>query len=187
MGNYRQRQASGRLRRHSRRWCRRGHFQSCARAVNRANTMPSGSRKRRSQADTMGGSKLEAQLEALARLSPIEYARVRTARARELGIKPVKFLDEEIKHRRRKPKSAKPEAPLPLDMSELAASAREIIDSTDVLELFETDFAEVVAGEKKLGQLLYLVGTSRLLDQSLHAAIKGTSAGGKTQLRKRVL
>jgi len=99
----------------------------------------------------------------------------------------VKFLDEEIKSRRERLKTAKPKpAPAP-DIKALEKSARKIIDCDDVLQLFENDFAEVVAGEKKLGQLLYLIATSRLLDQGMHAAIKGTSAGGKSNLRKRVL
>lgn len=35
--------------------------------------------------------------------------------------------------------------------------------------------------------MLYLVATSRLFDRTMHAAIKGTSAGGKSEIRKRLL
>jgi hypothetical protein len=35
--------------------------------------------------------------------------------------------------------------------------------------------------------LLYLIATSRLFDKTMNAAIKGTSAGGKSEIRKRVL
>src|SRR5262249_16378892 len=123
-------------------------------------------------------------LDELAGLSPIEYGQAREEAAETLGVG-VKFLDEEIKHRRKRLKTAKPKpAPAP-DIKALEKSARKIIDCDDVLQLFENDFAEVVAGEKKLGQLLYLIATTRLLGQGMHAAIKGTSAGGEANLPKR--
>src|SRR5262249_42570401 len=42
-------------------------------------------------------------------------------------------------------------------------------------------------GEQTNGKMLYLVSTSRMFDQTMHAAIKGASAGGKSEIRKRVL
>src|SRR6478752_5762847 len=44
-----------------------------------------------------------------------------------------------------------------------------------------------MAGETKNAKLLYLVATSRLFDRPMNAAIKGPSAAGKSELRKRVL
>jgi hypothetical protein len=43
------------------------------------------------------------------------------------------------------------------------------------------------AGEETLTKLLYLSGTSRLLDKAMHVAIKGPSAVGKSETRRRVL
>lgn len=57
----------------------------------------------------------------------------------------------------------------------------------DILSLFAKDFAKVIAGEAANGKLLYLVATSRLFDKTMHAAIKGTSAGGKSEIRKQIL
>jgi hypothetical protein len=53
--------------------------------------------------------------------------------------------------------------------------------------LFAKDFSKVTAGETVNGKLLYLVATSRLFDKPMNAAIKGTSAGGKSEIRKRIL
>ena len=44
-----------------------------------------------------------------------------------------------------------------------------------------------MAGEVKNAKLLYLTCTSRLFDRPMHAAIKGPSAAGKSEIRKRVL
>jgi phage/plasmid primase-like uncharacterized protein len=69
----------------------------------------------------------------------------------------------------------------------LAASAAELIECDDVLGLFAADFAKVVAGEENLAKLLYLVATSRLFHKTMHAAIKGPSSSGKSEIRARVL
>ena len=73
------------------------------------------------------------------------------------------------------------------DRERWEASAGAIIDSDDVLALFARELRKVVAGEELNGKLLYLIGTSRLLDRTMHAALKGTSAGGKSEIRNRVL
>jgi len=73
------------------------------------------------------------------------------------------------------------------ECEQLEASARHIIDSKDVLSLFALEIGKVVAGEKLNAKLLYLIGTSRLFPKTMHAAIKGTSSGGKSELRNRVL
>ena len=77
--------------------------------------------------------------------------------------------------------------PIEIDIEALAESARDIIDSDNVLALFTEDLDRQIAGERDLAKLLYLVGTSRLLDKTMHAAIKGTSAAGKSIIRRSVL
>jgi hypothetical protein len=81
------------------------------------------------------------------------------------------------------------ESPPEPDIEELAESAQEIIASDDVLGLFADDFARFVAGESKNAKLLFLAATSRLFDhgETMHVAVKGPSAGGKSEIRKRVL
>jgi hypothetical protein len=79
------------------------------------------------------------------------------------------------------------DAEIELDMEELEASAAEIIANSDVLSLFALKLSRVIAGEKLNAKLLYLIGTSRLFSRTMHAAIKGTSSGGKSELRTQVL
>jgi hypothetical protein len=69
----------------------------------------------------------------------------------------------------------------------IEVSARDIISSEDVLEGFADEIGKVIAGEVNNAKLLYLVGTSRLFKKPMAAAIKGTSSGGKSELRFRVL
>ena len=73
------------------------------------------------------------------------------------------------------------------DRERWEASARHIIDSDNILALFTRELHKVIAGEELNAKLLYLIGTSRLLDRTMHAALKGTSAGGKSEIRNRVL
>ena len=125
------------------------------------------------------------KIERLAKLSPFEFEQEREPAAAELGVR-VSVLDEEVKRRRKKlAKSAKPA--LEFDSDELERSAGSIIKNSDVLALFAQDFNKVIAGEAVNGKLLYLIATSRLFDKTMNAAIKGTSAGGKSEIRKRVL
>lgn len=70
---------------------------------------------------------------------------------------------------------------------QLRRSADHIIASKNVLDLFAGEFGKVIAGEQTNGKLLYLVATSRLFDRTMHAAIKGTSASSKSEIRKRML
>lgn len=69
----------------------------------------------------------------------------------------------------------------------LAASAARITESKNVLGLFASEISKVVAGEKLNAQMLYLIATSRLFSKCMNAAIKGTSSGGKSEIRKQVL
>jgi phage/plasmid primase-like uncharacterized protein len=119
---------------------------------------------------------------------PIDYALERKKVAKDIGI-PVGVLDKEVKRLRAELVQKANEIPPDTKQlrKELRASAREIIDCEDVLELFADDFRYFIAGEKTNAQLLYLIGTSRLFDKCMHAAIKGPSSGGKSEIRKAVL
>lgn len=75
----------------------------------------------------------------------------------------------------------------PPDLAELETAAGEIPESDDILGLFAADYAKLIAGEEANGKLLYLVATSRLFAKCMHAAVKGTSASGKSELRNTVL
>jgi putative DNA primase/helicase len=69
----------------------------------------------------------------------------------------------------------------------LAASAKEIIESPNVLDRFSADWRNLVAGEERNAKILFLVATSRLFSKTMHTAIKGPSSGGKSEIRTRVL
>jgi hypothetical protein len=128
-------------------------------------------------------SKDEQRIAELAKLSPLAYDRCRKAEAEHLGVRPG-ALDRAVKTERgKKPKPAAPE----IDPEELQHTAGHIIKHPDILSLFAKEFSKVVAGEAINGKLLYLVATSRLFDKPMSAAVKGTSAGGKSEIRKRVL
>ena len=73
------------------------------------------------------------------------------------------------------------------DLAQWAQSAAHIIESRDVLSLFENEWRNTMAGEEANAKLLYLVATSRLFPRCMHAAIKGPSSAGKSELRKRVI
>jgi len=128
---------------------------------------------------------IEAEIERLALLTPIDYQIERKAAAGRLEIA-VTALDKLVSAQRPKTavkKSAAPE----IDPDELQRAAGHIIRHPDILSLFATEFSKVIAGEAANGKLLYLVATSRLFDKTMNAAIKGTSAGGKSEIRKCVL
>jgi hypothetical protein len=128
---------------------------------------------------------IEAEIERLAHLTTIDYEIERKAAAKRLHIG-VLALDKLVNARRPKKtpnKSVMPE----LDPDELKLAAEHIIKHPDILNLFAKEFSKVIAGEAVNGKLLYLVATSRLFDKPMSAAIKGTSAGGKSEIRKRVL
>ena len=121
---------------------------------------------------------IEAEIDRLAHLSLIDYERERRSAADRLRIRPS-VLDDLVKTRRPK-KAAKKSAAPDIDPDELKRTAGHIIKHPDILNLFAQEFSKVVAGEAINGKLLYLVATSRLLDKTMNAAIKGTSAGGKS-------
>jgi hypothetical protein len=126
-----------------------------------------------------------AEIERLALLSDFDYQLERKSAAKRLNNLSVTALDRLVKARRPKKKAAK--EPVQFDRDELARTAADIIKHDDILNLFARDLANAVAGEVIAGKLLYLVATSRLFDKPMSAAIKGTSAAGKSEIRKRVL
>ncbi|MFZ0147962.1 MAG: hypothetical protein WAM72_06380 [Xanthobacteraceae bacterium] len=129
--------------------------------------------------------RIEAEVGRLARLSSIDYELEHKPAAERLGI-PVSSINRLVKANKRSKKAAK-ESVAPVDSNELQATADHIIKHPDILGLFVQEFSKVVAGEAINGKLLYLVATSRLFDKTMNAAIKGTSAGGKSEIRKRIL
>jgi hypothetical protein len=127
---------------------------------------------------------IEAELGRLALLTTTDYEPEREPAAERLKLR-LSILDKLIKARRPK-KTAKPMAP-EIDPDELQRTAENIIKHPDILSLFAQEFSKVIAGAVVNGKLLYLVATSRLFDKPMSAAVKGTSAGGKSEIRKRVL
>jgi phage/plasmid primase-like uncharacterized protein len=118
----------------------------------------------------------------LAKLTPIEFDRQKKADADALGCT-VGTLAQMVKAARKPNATPAPE----LTTEDLAASAKDIIASEAVLDLFAADWRNVVAGEQRNAKTLYLVATSRLFAKTMHAAIKGPSSAGKSEIRSRVL
>lgn len=62
-------------------------------------------------------------------------------------------------------------------------AALEMLKSTDLFGRISADIAAVgVAGEENLALMLYVIMTSRLLDQPLSAVVQGASASGKSYI-----
>ena len=125
---------------------------------------------------------LEATVARLVALSPLNYDQQRKAEAERLGVR-LGILDSAVKAKRK----PKPSAVPVLNVDDLEATAKDIIVSESVLDLFTADWRKLVAGEERNAKLLYLVATSRLFTKTMHAAIKGPSSAGKSEIRKQVL
>jgi hypothetical protein len=69
------------------------------------------------------------------------------------------------------------------------AECKELAREPDILERFARDFSALgVAGESRLGKLVYLALTSRLLDERpVSLAVKGPSSGGKSHTVEQAL
>ena len=135
-----------------------------------------------------GEERREIRINALAALKfddHLSYEQARTGASKDLQMR-LSVLDAEVERRCQGLRERKSEPPKP-NIELLAASARDIIESEDVLGMLAQHVEQVIAGEKNLAKLLYLVGTTRLFDKAMHAAIKGPSAGGKSETRKRLL
>jgi hypothetical protein len=136
--------------------------------------------------DTMHAEAIRAAVEQASPLSKVVYLAKHRQLAAQVKID-VRDFDKLVREHQKENKKANGSAAPPADMGALRSSARHIIEGTDVLGQFAKEFDKVVAGEAANGQLLYLVATSRLLEKTMHAAIKGESAGGKSEIRKRLL
>ena len=127
----------------------------------------------------------EELLDHLVELDKLQYEQARKLAAKKLGISRVKELDD-IVNKLRESKKQVVQA-VEADIEELAASADEIIECDDILGLFDADWSRLIAGERRNGRLLLLAGTSRLLSKPMHIAVKGSSSGGKSEVRKTAL
>jgi phage/plasmid primase-like uncharacterized protein len=142
------------------------------------------------QETPMNEAERDRLLDEVAQLTdPIERDRRTKELAHELGARVSTVRDQVERRRAQRAEEARAEAGGTARPSrqQLAASARQIIDCEDVLRLFAADFADTMAGESKIAKLLYLAGTSRLLDKTMHVVVKGPSAVGKSALRQQVL
>jgi hypothetical protein len=130
-------------------------------------------------------SKDEQRIAELVKLSELRYQQQREQAAEQLKIG-VGALDKIVSKKRKQLASERKKIEPP-DPGQLWCNARHIANHPHILDLFGASLGREIAGEKVNGKLLYLVATSRLFDKPMHAAIKGTSAGGKSEIRKRIL
>ena len=130
---------------------------------------------------------LRSQLDALAKLDPLDYELQRESLAKQLRIR-AKVLDAEVE-RRRHQHILTESAPPAVDVEQLWQSCSAIAIAPDVLELFSARFSQLYAGEVNNAKLLYLTATSRLFEiqETMHSAIKGPSAVGKSALMNAAL
>jgi phage/plasmid primase-like uncharacterized protein len=119
---------------------------------------------------------------------PLTYDQQRRDVARDLHVR-VSTLDEQVERLAKELMQQREEQveSTPIDMNQLEASARNIIECEDVLELFADDCGQIIAGEKPTLKILYLAATTRLFEKAMHLAIKGASAIGKSEARKAAL
>ena len=105
----------------------------------------------------------------LAAMDPLEYERIRLAKAIELGVR-VEALDRAVRAARRYgPSRQQQPDPNPSDLEE---TLRPILETEGILDRWIESWDKVMAGEHRNAKLLYLIATSRLFDQCMHAAIK---------------
>jgi hypothetical protein len=74
------------------------------------------------------------------------------------------------------------------ERDEAWASCKELALAPDLLSRFSVDLERAGAvGVEREGKLLFLAGTSRLLDRPISVAVKGSSSAGKSFLVEKVL
>ena len=124
-------------------------------------------------------------LEMLMEMDEVEYEQNREERAQRWGIRrdALDRLWKEAKRRKREYRKKTPEP----DANDLESRLRPILETEGILDLWIKSWDKVMAGEHRNAKLLYLIATSRLFDACMHAAIKGPSSGGKSEIRKQVL
>jgi hypothetical protein len=107
---------------------------------------------------------------------------------RKVGVRGIdrRILMQEVERREEEEAAAPPEPPA-IDINALRESAKQIIESDDVLALFDQTIGQRIAGESMTVQALYLILTSRLFIKTMHAAVKGPSSGGKSELLETVM
>lgn len=117
---------------------------------------------------------------------PAEFQRARAA-FKKLKVN-MKAFDAEVDQHRPRLRVVQPDETSDENIRERnALRAVRIIECDDVLKLFLPEFAKLIAGEERNGQLLYLIGTSRLFRKPMNCAIKGVSSGGKSEVRDATL
>jgi hypothetical protein len=124
-------------------------------------------------------------LQLLEAMDDVQYDRCRHAKAREWGLQ-LATLDKIRKHAKLRREYAQQQQPQP-DPNDLESRLRPILETEGILDLWLHDWDRVMAGEHHNAKLIYLVATSRLFDSCMHAAIKGPSSGGKSEIRRQVL
>jgi hypothetical protein len=68
------------------------------------------------------------------------------------------------------------------------SACKDLALTPNLLDRFATDFAALgIAGEARLGKVVYLAVTSRLLQKPVSVAVKGPSSGGKSYTVEQVL
>jgi hypothetical protein len=128
---------------------------------------------------------LEQIREMLVDLDDVEYDRQRKPLAAKWKVS-LETLDKIRKQAARIRREFKPKEP-EVDTSSLKSKLQPILDTEGILDLWIQSWDKVMAGEHRNAKLLYLIATSRLLKQPMHAVLKGPSAAGKSQIRKAVL
>jgi len=125
-------------------------------------------------------------VEMLSELDDVEYDRCRVNKAAEWGVqlKTLDTLRRQAKRVRDYKKAKQQPDPEP---SELEKEVRPILETEGILDLWIESWDKVMAGEHRNAKLLYLIATSRHFDQCMHAAIKGPSSAGKSEIREKVL
>lgn len=75
-----------------------------------------------------------------------------------------------------------------VEIEQLWQECKEIAESKNILSLFTKDISKIgLVGEEKLVKTLYLALTTRLLDEPVSVAIKGSSSSGKSYTSNEVL
>jgi hypothetical protein len=141
---------------------------------------------RSNKPDASKQSKDEQRIAELAKLSALALAKRCKPIAKEMDITVTDLKKLVTEKRRQLVRESKKKVEAP-DADELWRSSSHIATHPCILDVFAKEFGKVVAGEAVNGKLLYLIATSRVFDNPMNAAIKGTSAGGKSEIRKRLL
>ena len=136
------------------------------------------------------GEAMVAELAAWKQHDPVYYETL-LAKLKKKGVRAGELdraVKEAVKAEAARTTTVVATTTAPVNVEALAKSAQDIIANRNVLALFIKDFHKVFVGETKNAKLLYLICTSRLFakKETMHAAVKGTSAVGKSGLMNTV-